>query len=274
MKKNSNNEKNINSSLNKAMCIIRCLATAPKEGMRILDIANANNFTASSIHRLLGNLIEENFVEQIIGTKRYRLSLDFFLLAASAVHGDNLLQIAHPALLRLSAMLNDTVFLMVRHKFDAICLDRIDGSFPIRSFTSEIGGRVPLGIGQGSLAILAFLPKEEQEAIIQFNMPRILDLTNMDEIDMRKAINLVYEKGFAFFNFQLISGMAGLAVPILNNNNYPVAALSVGTLIDRLSDERSVIMKDLLQKEATLIGKRLNPFDNTLRNPMQSLRLN
>ncbi|MHC5307429.1 IclR family transcriptional regulator [Bartonella sp. LJL80] len=262
----------MNSSLNKSLHILRYLASATKDGARIQDIAADGGLTASSVHRLLSSLVEEKFVEQVEGSKRYRLSLDFFLLAANAAHGDNLLQIARPSLLRLSATLNDTVFLMVRHNFDAVCLDRIDGPFPIRSFTGDIGGRVPLGIGQGSLSILAFLPKEEQDAIIQFNMPRILDRSNMDEIDLRTTIKSVHQKGVAHFNFQLISGMAGLAVPILDNNGYPVAALSVGTLSDRLNDERATLMQQLLQKEAVLIGNRLNPFDRTLRKPIQALR--
>jgi DNA-binding IclR family transcriptional regulator len=39
------------------------------------------------------------------------------------------------------------VFLLVRSGFHAVCLDRADGPFPIRSFTGDIGGRIPLGLG-------------------------------------------------------------------------------------------------------------------------------
>ncbi len=72
-------------------------------------------------------------------------------MAAQARQRDGILSIARPSLLRLSTTFNDTVFLLVRSNFDAVCLDRVEGPFPIRSFTGDIGGKVPLGIGQGAL---------------------------------------------------------------------------------------------------------------------------
>src|SRR6266571_3377350 len=77
----------------------------------------------------------------------------------SESQGEGARALCRPALLRLSASLGDTIFLLVRSGFDAICLDRSEGPFPIRSFTGDIGGRVALGIGQGAMAILAHLPE-------------------------------------------------------------------------------------------------------------------
>ncbi|WP_369789801.1 hypothetical protein [Rouxiella sp. WC2420] len=45
-------------------------------------------------------------------------------------------------LLRLRARLNDALFLLVRDGYDAVCLDRNEGPYPIRTFTGDIGGRV------------------------------------------------------------------------------------------------------------------------------------
>lgn len=184
---------------------------------------------------------------------------------------DGILEIARPSLLRLSATLNDTVFLLVRSNFDAVCLDRVEGPFPIRSFTGDIGGRVPLGIGQGSIAILAFLPEPERDAIIQFNMPRILDRSQIDEVDLRIKIEEVRRLGAAHINFDMIAGMAGLGVPIIDNRGCAVAALSIGTLSDRLTDARRATMTELLKSEAAAISAKLNPFDPALRYPSQAL---
>ncbi|MCH3857673.1 hypothetical protein LZB78_09810, partial [Campylobacter jejuni] len=85
-------------------------------------------------------------------------------------------------MLRLSGMLNDTIFLLVRSGFDAVCLDRIDGAFPVRSHTGDIGGRVPLGLGQGGLLLLANLPEAEREEVLRFNIPRLHHLGFVDEI--------------------------------------------------------------------------------------------
>ena len=68
--------------------------------------------------------------------------------------------------------------------------------------------------------------------------------------------------------------MAGVGVPILDAEGRAVAALSVGTLAERLKDDRLPIVVQLLRKEADEIAERLNPFDPTLRYPAQPQRRN
>lgn len=259
------------TSLVKAIHILKGLAEAGEEGVRLIDLARALDLSQPSAHRLLKTLMAENLVEQLPDRKTYALSLEFFAMAAQARQRDGILGIARPSLLRLSATFNDTVFLLVRSNFDAVCLDRVEGPFPIRSFTGDIGGKVPLGIGQGSLAILSFLPEEEREAIIRFNMPRILDKSSVDEVDLRIMIEDVRSKGAATFNFNMIDGMAGVGVPVLARNGEAVAALSVGTLASRLTEKRLDTVTELLRREAAIIAGRLNPFDPTLRHPSQAL---
>lgn len=177
-------------------------------GWRAADRSGADlELSQPSTHRLLKTLIAENLVEQLPDKKAYRLSLEFFAMAAQARQRDGILNIARPSLLRLSTTFNDTVFLLVRSNFDAVCLDRVEGPFPIRSFTGDIGGKVPLGIGQGSLAILSFLPEEEREAIIcASTCPCILDKSSVDEVDLRIMIEEVRKSGAATFNFNMIDG--------------------------------------------------------------------
>ena len=180
-------------------------------------------------------------------------------------------ELARPALLRISATLADTVFLLVRDRFDVVCIDRIEGPFPIRSFTGDIGGRVPLGLGQGSLAILAHLPEDEREAVIRFNVPRLLDRGFLDEAGLRSALGAAREQGWVSLNTGLIPGMAGLGVPVFDAARRAVAALSVGTLAERLGVERLPGVVKVLQAEASELGRRLNPFDIGLRYPARAL---
>jgi DNA-binding IclR family transcriptional regulator len=65
--------------------------------------------------------------------------------------------------------------------------------------------------------------------------------------------------------------MAGVAVPILDRDGRAVAALSVGTISARLSQDRLPTVVALLQREAESISRKINPFDPTLRRPVSSL---
>ena len=239
--------------------------------MRLKDLAEAAGAALPTVHRAMQDLVAEGFVEQVSGGKRYRLALDFFVLAAGAGQAGRLRELARPALLRISATLADTVFLLVRDRFDVVCIDRIEGPFPIRSFTGDIGGRVPLGLGQGSLAILAHLPEDEREAVIRFNVPRLLDRGFLDEAGLRSALGAAREQGWVSLNTGLIPGMAGLGVPVFDAARRAVAALSVGTLAERLGVERLPGVVKVLQAEASELGRRLNPFDIGLRYPARAL---
>jgi len=264
-------DQNSSSSLRRALGLLRALAGGDPAGMRLKDIAETSGCSQPTAHRALQDLIAEGFAEQVAGGKRYRLALDFYVLAARAGQASGLRDLARPALLRLSATLSDTIFLLVRNGYDAVCLDRIEGPFPIRSFTGDIGGKVPLGLGQGGLVILAYLPEAEQEAVIQFNMPRLLDRGFLDEAALRTAVAKTRTQGWVNQSNGLIPGMAGVGVPVLDAQHRAVAALSVGTLAERLNPERLPHVVKILQTEAQALGAKLNPFDVTLRYPSRSL---
>ena len=260
------------SSLHRAVQILRALAAGAADGgQRISDLGKSLGFTQATTHRLLQQLVDEGLVEQTAHKKRYALSVDFFALAARAGEAGGLRERCRPALLRLGASLGDSVFLLVRAGFDAMCLDRWEGPFPIRSFTGDIGGRVPLGVGQGSLAILAHLPEAERDEVMRYNVPRIRHLGALDEVFLRTEVAKVRAQGFANTNSGLIEGMAGVAVPVFDANAQVVAALSIGTLTARLEGERLPVVVDLLQREARALASQINPFDRTLRRPADSL---
>ena len=263
------------SSLHRAVQILRALAAGSAEGgQRVSDLAKALGFTQATTHRLLQQLVDEGLVEQAAHNKRYALSLDFFALAARAGEAGGLRERCRPALLRLGASLGDSIFLLVRAGFDAMCLDRWEGPFPIRSFTGDIGGRVPLGVGQGSMALLAHLPEAERDEVMRYNVPRIRPLGgagSLDEVYLRTEIAKARERGYVDTNSGLIEGMAGVAVPVFDANGEVVAALSIGTLKARLEGERLQVVVQMLQREARSLVGQINPFDRTLRRPAEGL---
>jgi len=257
------------SAVSRLFAVLRSLGDSPEAGERVTQLAERIGLSQPTTHRLLRSLMDEGMVEQDARSKRYRLSLEFFALAARAGRSGNLRELVRPALLRLSASLGDSLFLLARSGFDAICLDRSEGPFPIRTFTGDIGGRVALGVGQGSLAILAFLPEDERETVIRYNLPRLRDFHLYDEVFLRSEVENVRQLGYAGRNTGVLQGMAGLAVPILDRDGRAVAALSVATITDRLGPDRLPTVVELLKREAAAIGPRINPFDPLLRRPSQ-----
>ena len=253
------------------MEIVKALAQSAETGLRVSQLCKQLGLTQPTTHRLLQQLIDEGLVEQGEQTRLYRLSIDFFALAARAGDNGGLRELCRPSLLRLGASLGDSVFLLVRSGFDAVCLDRCEGPFPIRTFTGDIGGRVPLGVGQGALTILAHLPAAEQDEVMRFNVPRIRHMGSLDEVFLRTEAAKARAQGYSNSNSGLLEGMAGAAVPVFDRNGRVVAALSVGTLTNRLNADRLPVVIELLQREAKALSAQINPFDAALRRPSGSL---
>lgn len=271
MASDSPDDAHLRGSMHRTFQILRAMGEQQREGVRVTYLAKTLGLTQATTHRLLQGLMQEGLVEQDQQKKLYRLSLDLFCLAAQAGTVSDLRSLARPALLRLNASLSDTVLLLVRSGFDAVCLDRLEGQYPIRTFTGDVGGRVALGVGQGALVILAHLPEAEHEEVLRFNLPRIRHYNVYDEVYLRTEVRKARELGYSAKTGGLLEGMAGIAVPVFDRNRNVVAALSVGTHASRLSDERLPIVRDMLLREAQQLSSQINPFDPTLRHPMHSM---
>lgn len=248
------------TSVSRIFAVVRALARQQTTGARVTQIAQEIGLTQATTHRLLQSLIQQHIVEQDAKTKLYRLGLELFILASQAGNPGNLKTLCQPALLRLSASIGDSIFLLARSGFDAVCLDRTEGPYAIRTFTGDIGGRIALGLGQAGIAILAHLPEAEREEVIRYNLPRLRDKGQYDEVYLRTELERARTLGYVNCNTGLLEGMAGVAVAICDQNQRAVAALSVGTLASRLNEERLPFVIAQLQQEAASIAKQLNPF--------------
>lgn len=257
--------------IGRAFHLMRIVAESGSGGTRLTELATRTGLPRPTAHRLLRTLVAEEAIAFDPRSKRYTLGLGLFLLAARAGDVRGLRDIARPVLLRLTASLGETLFLLVHNGYDAVCVERTAGPLPIRSFTGDIGGRVPLGIGQGSVAILAFLPPAEQDEIIRHNLPRMRDFGGPDEASLRAELAQVRHDGHCGGASGLIPGMAGVGAPILDQDGRAVAALSIGTTTDRLTPARRQVIATMLRQEAATISRALNPFDPSLRRAAAAL---
>lgn len=73
---------------------------------------------------------------------------------------------------------------------------------------------------------------------MRFNVPRIQHMGSLDEVSLRTESARVRAQGYANTNSGVIEGMAGAAVPVFDRNQRVVAALSVGTIANRLNADR------------------------------------
>lgn len=235
------------------VCRILKILSNP-ESLRLADIAAGAEVSAPTCLRILDTLIEEGFVlRDAAKPKRYLLGDEALVLGMAMQGRDHIRDRARPALVRLAAMSGDTVLLSTRHGLESVCVDREFGSFPIRANYLDIGSRRPLGAGAGSLALLAWLPREECDTAIELIRPRLVERYPRISLQrLREEVQRSRENGYALLLDVVVEQMGGVAVPVFGVDGRPVAAISIAALSDRISSRLPVLVKALQHAGAEL----------------------
>jgi DNA-binding IclR family transcriptional regulator len=180
-----------------------------------------------------------------------------FELGLTATPRFNLREMCHPALARIAEATGDTVFLTQRSGLDAVCLDRQEGTFPIKTFTLEVGMRRPLGVGTGSLAILSALSEEEIDKVVGAN--------NVRPAGVRAERRLPAVAGQARAEARLRdardarAGRRALDGPgAAQPGRRAVRGLSVSTISSRMSEKRAAEIATLLKNETRQIERQIS----------------
>lgn len=237
-------------SVARAMEILHILSfNASSSGMRFSDLQAQSGLSKGTLHRLLKSLVASGFVEQAAGSRVYYLGLEFLSMGERAANRLDIRAVTQPSLERLANLTGDTVMLTIRSGLDAVCIDRAEGSFPVKVLTQNIGTRRPLGVGSGALALLAAAPDEEVENILRRNSHRLSPYPTLTVEKLRKAVADTRERGYAFNPGHILKGMYGIGVTIYLAKQ-PVAALSIAAHQGRMSPERRREIAGLLKREA------------------------
>jgi DNA-binding IclR family transcriptional regulator len=254
----------------RVMAIVDALAQAADEGLRLADVMRATGLNKTTAHRLLAGLVSTGMADQAPETGRFFVGIRLLGLAQAAKRRFRLAALIEPVLVRLSQQTQDTLSLVARSGDEAVCLDSREGSFPIKVLTLHAGDRRPLGIGAGSLALLAFLPDDEVDRILQQQVGQRADFP-FDDIQIRQMIEAARRQGYAyndvhvFRGMETITHMAGVGVPITASDGTPVAALHLTAITQRFDQPRRDNIVALLRQEAAHIEQSFMPVLDAMR---------
>jgi DNA-binding IclR family transcriptional regulator len=242
------------NAIQKVCAILRVLAQ--RSPLRLTEIADAACLNKATTLRILVSLIEEGFVSRAARGKTYELGQEARVMAVSARRAVDIGELAQPCLLRLSEKSADTALLSVRSGVEALYLARAVGSHPLQPNYLQIGSRRPLGVGAGSLALLAWLPDAEIDAIIEIVVPRLVKSPRITEKFLRERIAAARKHGYTVLIDAAYPGMGGVGMPVRDDGGQVVAALSIGASSDRIR-RREAELADMLRKEVLTLSRAI-----------------
>ncbi|ARP95151.1 IclR family transcriptional regulator [Bordetella genomosp. 13] len=243
-------------SILRVLHILKYVGAASARGVSLTDVVRDLGLTPPTAHRMLSALLQEGFLSLNAARKTYSLGREAYILGLAAESRHGIKAIAEPAVRRLADGTGDTSFLSIRSGYEAVCVDRKTGDFPVKILTLEVGHRRPLGVGAGSLALLAFMPNDEVERVLaQYDVAAAPDLPTLEML--RADIAASRSNGYALNPGRIIPDMLGVGVPVYDREKRVVAALSVAAIRSRLSGPRLQEVVSALQRESAALTAEL-----------------
>jgi DNA-binding IclR family transcriptional regulator len=245
-------------TLDRALGILDCLGQGGEQGLRLVDLQRALGLTRPTVHRILTSLIEHGLVACDEGSRTYRLGWEAAVLGWSAVRGGwDLREVAQGAMNRLAEETGETAVLCACSRLDLVCIDRKAGDYPIKVFTVDIGTRRPLGVGAGSIAVLAAMPEDDALAALDALRGRLNAYPEALRRGIVPAMRAARKTGYAISDGLVLPNVRGVGVALRDPRGVPIGSLGVASITERASDARIAEFATLLVREQVRIERTL-----------------
>lgn len=208
------------------------------EGPRSLGvsaIARDLDLSKAVVHRILQTLVHRGLLTTDAGTRGYHLGPAAAALGARALRESDLRAVAMPVLRELQRATGETTTVSALVPGGRVYLDQVESAREIK-MTVEIGRRFPLYAASSSTCILAFLPADQQEAVLSGPIEPLTDRTVIDPSSLRARLAGVRRTGYARSDGERQEGAASVAAPVFGVDGSVQGAISVCGPAARIDD--------------------------------------
>lgn len=245
-------------SVDRALRLLAMVSRQAERGMPLSTIVDQSGLNKPTVRRLLLALIRGGLIEQNSVNRRYYIGEEAYVLGSLASRRYGLLQMSMSSLIRLSRKTEDSSFVSVRRDTYSVCLHREEGTFPIRTHALQAGFEHPLGVGAGSLAMLAALPDDEVAFILDINRPLLLErFPKLHPEQIWSDVHETRDRGVACNLGLVYANSWGMGIAVLFPDGKLAGALSLAAIDSRMQPERQSELADLLKREVAVVETEL-----------------
>jgi DNA-binding IclR family transcriptional regulator len=221
--------------LGKATRLLKLLADNP--GSTVPALALLLGEPRPTVYRLVQDLAVLDYIEEGTRPGTYRLGLELFRLGSLVALRLDVREAAAPVMNQIHKELEESVYLVIRRGYEAVCIERIEG-LRIRSMALQLGGSLPLHLGAGPRLLLAYQPREYwDEYFEEVKLEAVTPRTPTTKTGNVALLEEARRAGYAISDEDVTVGIASVGAPIFDHTGQVGAAVSVGGL-------RSAVLED------------------------------
>jgi IclR family pca regulon transcriptional regulator len=215
------------ASLAKGFRILEAF-TAQQPELTLAEAARKAGVDNATAFRFLNTLVQTGYVERVPHARLFRLTTKVLDLGFNAIAHSDLRTQARPILRSLVGEINEAASVGVLDGASVLYIERMQAGLARLGVDTRIGSRVPAYATAIGHAVLAWLPRASQIAILESQPRPQLTPTTQTKLDALLARLVdVKRRGYAVSNQETVTGLYVLAAPILDSDGAPLAAISV-----------------------------------------------
>ena len=243
-------------SVERTFDVLEALAAA-RQPIPISELSQRLGLHISTVHRLLGTLIERGYARQDAVSGRYGIGPRLVELAGGLNEQVDLRQETRPFLELLATQVGETANLSVRSGNNLVYIDQVQSARLVRMFT-RVGSSAPLYCTGSGKLFLAYSPNFELDLdryLLETTLEAHTPATLTTPRQLREELSQIRQRGYSFDNEEMEEGVVCVAAPVFDSENQIVAAISVSGPTGRmLSRDTGWIIEPVRQSAAKISG--------------------
>jgi len=214
------------SSLARGLAVLE-LFTSRERFLNLTEISKKTGINKSGVQRITHTLLDLGYLERN-NNKAFRLGPKAFRIGYTVLAYLDFRIVAHPYMEELSQRLGLTVNLSILDRTEIVIIERVEKKKVI-DLNLQIGTRLPAYCTAAGKAIMAFLPEEKKDKIINsFTMKKLTEYTISDKAKLKETLSLVLKNGYSTNNQELSLISRTVGAPIFSQDGSVIAAVSIG----------------------------------------------
>lgn len=242
-------------SIRRAVTMLEAF-TDERPSWNVSDLAEQVGLNRTTAYRLLTALESAEYVERDPTTENYRLGSGIIALGGRAQRANPVRAVTLAELIKLAGDTGETATLEILQGGEMVIIEEIPGEF-VTSGSQHIGSRWPVYATSTGKAILASLPANERKAIVSAPLLALTEKTIIGMEQLQACLVKCHRQGFAVADEELEMGFIAVGAPLLDAAGRPIAAISLGGTLTRLTSDRVPKIGEQVRAAAERISHRL-----------------
>lgn len=243
------------SSVTKALRVLKIFNSSTPV-WRVGEIAQKLDLSKSTASRIVQTLVDEGFLIKDRNSPGYRLGSATLALGGHFVGESELYQEVAPVLNRLVLETGESAHIAIKNNRYVLYLNKQIGPY-YSDIQTQTGSNNPVHATSSGKVLLAHSDEDTIDIILGGELEAFTEHTLTNPIKIRKQLEEIRQKGYAYSEGELTEGNYSIAAPVFNFEGEIVCAVTIVGPLARLTAKNKDRFIRLLLRAAREASERL-----------------